>query len=424
MSLPISSISLSNTFGQWVVVTQRIVSELNALDEALRRGDFTKANGTFYIDSSNIALNVTNTAVFGSIIVSNTATFNGNVFFNGTIYGNANSFSIKGVEIKENSITFSTDTPRGNTLIAVNRGIGYTNAHIRWNEASKTWQSREVTSNNYFDIISANNTATTSRSGIVQLNDDFTGTSTTQAATINAVRKAYIAAIGGIGGTGIVNIIGTTGSAVGSNGVITMTSTNGMAIVGSGNTLTFNTPQNVSNSAVPSFASLELRNTSPILEFNDTTASTGRTFWINSNEGIFYLLANTTHTSPSSWNIAPATYNSSTKTWIFSANNTLIQGALKPVSIGNTTYKNVQVTNQTIENSEKLILNANNSTITLPASPDVGNFVTISVGEFSNTIIQRNGEKIMNKSEDLKIDIANVSITLLYANTEIGWKII
>jgi hypothetical protein len=52
--------------------------------------------------------------------------------------------------------------------------------------------------------------------------------------------------------------IGTSGSANPVNGVVTLKSNNGVGIIGTGNTIYFNTPQDLRNTAVPSFAQINL----------------------------------------------------------------------------------------------------------------------------------------------------------------------
>jgi hypothetical protein len=70
------------------------------------------------------------------------------------------------------------------------------------------------------------------------------------------------------------------------------------------------------------------------------------------------------------------------------------------------------------------------ATITLPASPTDGMEVRISVGNFTNTVVARNGAKIMNAAADLTIDVAYKTVTLIYDGLTVGptpvfgWRII
>lgn len=479
MALPISSISLANTFGQWIIVTQNIVTELNALDNNIKNGSLTKNSGTFFINSSGVGLAVANTATFGNIQVSNNSVFQGNVSFNRPITVNTSSSLISGVEIKENIITFSTITPKVDTYIAINRGIGFSNAQMRWLESSKKWQIRNVDSPaSYFDIITSNNTATTTTAGIVQLNDDYNSTSTTQAATINAVRKAYNALSGGIdysivynkansaydlansaygranaaydlaasaAGGGIAKIVGTSGSALPLSGEVFFTSTNGITLVGSANTVTVNTPQNLRVSDSPTFNRVNVADSDNYLSqgnlYLKSAASTPATillrsvsgtgsFWLVNSSNKLNFYSNTSANSVS-WNNTAGYYDITNKGWIFNghstfANNLTIAETLYTNSIGNTTFKSVTGT-YAVKNNETIILNdnASSATIELPSSPKLGNFVTIGVGNYKNTIINRNGSNIMGLSENLTIDVANVSITLVYSgDSTLGWKII
>ena len=63
------------------------------------------------------------------------------------------------------------------------------------------------------------------------------------------------------------------------------------------------------------------------------------------------------------------------------------------------------------------------STINLPASPVVGNQVTISVGQYTDVVIGNNGTNIMGFAQPMTINIANVSVTLEYVNTTQGWVV-
>jgi hypothetical protein len=61
-------------------------------------------------------------------------------------------------------------------------------------------------------------------------------------------------------------------------------------------------------------------------------------------------------------------------------------------------------------------------TLTLPATPAVGD--TVRVSNLSGTttcVVGRNGNKIQNVAEDLTIDSLNAAITLTYANATLGW---
>ena len=67
-------------------------------------------------------------------------------------------------------------------------------------------------------------------------------------------------------------------------------------------------------------------------------------------------------------------------------------------------------------------------TITLPASPVLGNFVRImdqtGNAATNNITVGRNSEKIQGASADLTIQTARASIGLVYSNTAQGWLLI
>jgi hypothetical protein len=64
-------------------------------------------------------------------------------------------------------------------------------------------------------------------------------------------------------------------------------------------------------------------------------------------------------------------------------------------------------------------------TITLPATPNVGDTVQIIdvAGIFStnNVTVGRNGEEIQNLAEDLVLNLNNTAITMIYSGSTYGW---
>jgi hypothetical protein len=78
--------------------------------------------------------------------------------------------------------------------------------------------------------------------------------------------------------------------------------------------------------------------------------------------------------------------------------------------------------NVTIEPADYVIITAATRTVTLPADPESGWTARITVGNFSNTIIARNGEDIMGQSEDMTINIPFSTVTLQF-NEINGWMI-
>lgn len=84
---------------------------------------------------------------------------------------------------------------------------------------------------------------------------------------------------------------------------------------------------------------------------------------------------------------------------------------------------NSGATGTTLTAGEMFISTAATQTVTLPASPTAGDTVYIGVQDFTDTVVGRNGENIMSTAEDLTIDSANVTLTLTYINSTIGWRI-
>lgn len=81
-------------------------------------------------------------------------------------------------------------------------------------------------------------------------------------------------------------------------------------------------------------------------------------------------------------------------------------------------------TGKTLVNREYCFISASGQTINLPTSPSAGWQVAISVGNFTSTVVGRNGQNIMGLAENLTIDIQNITLTFLYVNASQGWRIL
>ena len=112
------------------------------------------------------------------------------------------------------------------------------------------------------------------------------------AVTVNA---PFIASAFARANTSPNMFMGTTGSANATGGITTFTSTNGVTIAGSANTITFNTAQDIRSSATPTFSNLVLTNALPIIYGGTgaTSASSALTNLLPSASGVpaGYVLA-------------------------------------------------------------------------------------------------------------------------------------
>jgi hypothetical protein len=79
---------------------------------------------------------------------------------------------------------------------------------------------------------------------------------------------------------------------------------------------------------------------------------------------------------------------------------------------------------KTITSFERCVVTEPNLTITLPASPAIGDEVSIAVLDFINTSVDGNGKKIMGLTEPLILDIPNVAIGLFFISNTLGWRIV
>jgi len=77
----------------------------------------------------------------------------------------------------------------------------------------------------------------------------------------------------------------------------------------------------------------------------------------------------------------------------------------------------------TIPNRTVYHVTSAGQTITLPASPSVGNEVIISVGNYTNTVVARNGQNIMGLAENMTIDKAYAGLRFIFVDATRGWII-
>ena len=103
------------------------------------------------------------------------------------------------------------------------------------------------------------------------------------------------------------------------------------------------------------------------------------------------------------------------------ANNavTAAKIASVPISVGITTVVTSASVTATV--NTHVYVSAAGRTITLPASPTIGQRVLVTVGNFTNTVVGRNGSKIMSSASDFTMDAAYLSIQFIYTDATQGW---
>lgn len=95
--------------------------------------------------------------------------------------------------------------------------------------------------------------------------------------------------------------------------------------------------------------------------------------------------------------------------------------ASNPITVGITTV--VTSSNITATVNTHVYVATAARTITLPASPTIGQRVLVTVGNFTDTVIGRNGSNIMSSASNLTMDAAYLSIQFIYTNSTVGWAI-
>lgn len=78
-----------------------------------------------------------------------------------------------------------------------------------------------------------------------------------------------------------------------------------------------------------------------------------------------------------------------------------------------------------VNNNRYVLANTTLTSVTLPASVTLGDTVYVVVAnDLTTNIINRNGQNIMGVAENLDLDVADISIGLVYTNATLGWRII
>lgn len=83
----------------------------------------------------------------------------------------------------------------------------------------------------------------------------------------------------------------------------------------------------------------------------------------------------------------------------------------------------VLTANTTLVADKHYYVAAQTLTVTLPASPTVGQHVTVTIGDFTDIVVARNSSNIMSLAEDLTMDTAYLSIQFIYTDSTRGWII-
>ena len=104
------------------------------------------------------------------------------------------------------------------------------------------------------------------------------------------------------------------------------------------------------------------------------------------------------------------------------ANSITMTGALTAAQVNGGVTTTVVSSNATATTGQNHFISSA-CTLTLPASPSLGDRVMVAVGNFDTAILGRNSEKILGTAEDMTIDVARVGLTCVYTGSTYGWSI-
>ena len=81
--------------------------------------------------------------------------------------------------------------------------------------------------------------------------------------------------------------------------------------------------------------------------------------------------------------------------------------------------------NKDLSKFEYCTVTSGGVTLTLPSSPSIGDRVVIGIGgNYEDTVVKRYGSNnIMGLSEDITINAGYVTLTFIYINDALGWRI-
>jgi hypothetical protein len=194
MANTVTTLSYANTFGDWVVITDSLVTEVNTIGF----GNYIKPTGLLTLAAPGIALQIANNALMqGNVViqgagqalqVSHDAIISGNL----TVLGNT---TFSGYEIDLNDITSNTFHTNVATF---NVSITGTNAILN-------------VSNNV--VIASNLTTNTVYSNVITVNTSITGTN----AILNVANNLVVSGNLSIRGNGVVVTAGVTANTVSAN---------------------------------------------------------------------------------------------------------------------------------------------------------------------------------------------------------------
>ena len=205
----------------------------------------------------------------------------------------------------------------------------------------------------------------------------------------------------------------------------------------SGNTITFSTaPQNGYSIEVMSIGAVNIQQAS-YLEYDNFTGNGSTTNYtlLNgspSDEKFTMVYIQGVYQEKSTYSLSAGDIIFSTAPQsgytieIISVNGGGIQAAQSYTPVG-ATKVNVEVisTNTTAAGHNYLYVFTASLTLTLPASPEVGDSIKISNRSGTTTcVLGRNGNNIMGSASDLTLDTASASFELIYSGAAQGWVII
>lgn len=429
----VGTLSTSNTatFGASVEVTGNTTSSNVVVDKTVTATDLYLANTmsagntilTGNLSCSDIKLsnyliargaNLSSLQTIGAVSVGSDLSIGGQLSVGG-------NFALTGIVVYDtNSLILNAGSSVGmNSYLGVNRGTTGSNAEILWNETADEWQIKDVNNpGNYHKIMTgdlrndsistANSVQLATPQAVKIVNDNLVANVVilNNNVTANVIAlNAFIESSFAKANTLVNSIVCTSGKAYQNANSITFTSTNGVVTVGSGNTVTINTAQDIRVTASPTFAGLTIT-TTPI------SISSGGTGGNNRVTSLTNLL-------PPSPPVDAVLTANNTGHYVWRQNYANTAAFTSPYGLIPAGNNTVQLAIQDLENRKATISNPVFTNLVLsPNPPLLSSNTQVATTYFVQTVVRNNiNIESSNLTSNITNTISNVSFYSVAAGT-------
>jgi len=411
--MAINQLSSSNTFQHWLIATQQLITFANNITDATSNTEFVINNSVIITGSLNVENEIITNNLFATNITANNNLTSNNITTNNIIAINLNS-----TNFESNSVSTNVLSSDISTLNVVT--INVATIEIETVNISSINLAYVGTANiDYADI------------GLITFSDNTTLSSnsfiSTLSGAINAgfdkANSANVLAQAGFDKANSANVLAqaafnkaNTAANISADNNITSTTLYPVMVGAAGVVCT----PNVTTSRFTFDASIGRTQIQGFMRSWGTAAGYGvgdRTSATQTDRYTLYSQDNKFHIYD----------NTGAANKITISGDSIGIGSTKTSPSANLDWtETIVVTSGSVSAvASRTYILTGSTTITLPAGPNVGDWVKIcNRGTTLTSTVARNGNPIMQLSEDMTIDKANVPFTLVYTNPTHGWVIV